>query len=330
MFLVGCGDYTRTVVLPVLRDLYPKAAIDFNYEIITSRYFAHFEIRANDFNAVLALDCNDNEKLAVIASYHSYHATQAAALLNQPRFKVIVEKPPCVTFEDLRKFVTCYDSKRIFVGYNRRYIPWNQIVKETLATSQHPVVANIIVTETQITKQHWYFAPMQGTRICGNLCHWIDLAIYWMGRRPKSVHIVRNEKLGADYSSFGVVFDDGSIFNFTATDLGDGTRGVQEYIHIKSEEIDIRIQDYIGMRIWNKGRVSRYWSLRRDKGHRRMYEQFAMRALGGQGSSYSKDDLIYSTLTYLSLLELFNSRHDSASLDYGQVETHLKPAERQC
>lgn len=323
LVLIGCGDYVRTTALPPFVGLRPRMAVEFNYEILNSPHFNHFETRTNDFEAIEQLKETDEDRVAIIATYHSYHASQAVRLLEMPRCKVILEKPPCVTRDDLVKLLASYDPKRLFVGYNRRHIPWNHKVKELMASSKGPFVANIQITEIQLTPAHWYFAPTQGTRVCGNLCHWVDLAVYLMDCPPVSISIARNPVLGIDGSVFTLHFEDGSIFTFGASDYGDGTHGVQETIRIRSEELDIQIHDYVRMSIWHKGRRHTHRAIRRDKGHARMYRVFRELMASGKDSPYTRQDLARATLAYISMVELFQSGRDSMVLDFEALENDV-------
>ncbi len=323
LYIIGSGFYIKSFVLPFFKKFNPKVAVDFNHNILTANYLKNFEIRTNDFSKILEYSEDEKLKCGIIASYHSYHTQQAIDFLKMPNSVVVIEKPPCVTFDDLRMLLQNYDPKKIYIGYNRRFIKWNAIVRDLIAKHPSPCIINISITEAQISKSHWYYAPNQGTRIAGNLCHWVDLVIYLLQKKPIKVMISRNDKLGIEYSSYSILFEDGSIANLTPTDLGDGTHGVQEFLHIRNEELDIKIDDYLRMRIWEKGRTRNYYKIRRDKGHAKMYRFFNKAITNKIPSNYSKTDLIYSTLTYISLIHLSKSDFDSLSLNFDDFENAI-------
>lgn len=316
LYLVGCGKYVFSEILPIFKEFNQKMAVDFNYEILNLEVFKDFYIRTNDFNTIFDYSDNENKKLAVIASYHSYHTEQAVRFLTLKASKVIIEKPPCVTKDDFIKLLSIYDTKRVYIAYHRRFSKWNILVKKIIARNPTPLIINMVIREPQIPPNHWYFSPNQGTRISGNLCHWIDLAIFWIQRMPVSIKISKNEILGVDHSIYNIVFDDGTIVNLVPTDMGDGTRGVQEYIIIKGKSIDIRIEDYTRMWIWEKGRRKTYFSRIRDKGHRKLNDMYKKFILHGIESPYSKRDFIFTTWIYISFVEIFYSNQDSLELDF--------------
>ncbi len=326
LYLIGCGDYVRTTVLSAFEEFNPKAAVDFNYEVLQAKWLRGFEHRTNDFDSALTTFSDGHKKCAILASYHSHHAAQACRLLEFPDTTVFIEKPPCVTRDDLRRLLEVFDPKRVFIGYNRRFIPWNHDVKSLIEKYRSPVMINVQITEAQITQDHWYFAPNQGTRVTGNLCHWIDLAVFWIDQKPTRVSVAKNEALGIDYSIFTLHFEDGSMVNFIPSDLGDGTSGVQERISIKNEAFEVRIDDYLRMRIWEKGAVKTLRKLRRDKGHKRMYAAFKNALENGEPSAYSAKDLLYSTLTYIAFVELFYSSENSMELDFSELKLLLNKA----
>jgi len=315
LYLIGCGSYVLTEILPVYGDFNLAAAVDFNFDILNSKFFRNFKLRTNDFDEIKKLKENDRPKLGIISSYHSYHTRQALDFLKLPNSKVIIEKPPCVTKEDLSMLAAVFDENRMFIAYHRRFSKWNRLVKDLISRNKSPVIINMVIQELNITKDHWYFAPNQGTRITGNLCHWIDLAVYWIPAEPLRITIAKNPELGIDGSIYNIYFENGSIVNIVPSDGGDQTFGIREYIHIKGEYLDIRISDYTSMHIWEKGKTKRLTSLRRSKGHVEMNKTYKRLILKNLPSPYTKQDLVYTTWIYISFVELFFSKNNAMELD---------------
>lgn len=322
LYLIGCGDYVRTQVIPVFADYNFKLACDFNPLVLGLAELRSFEYRTNCFDNIARAIVPDRLSVAIIASYHSYHTRQANTLLQYPHVQVMIEKPPCVTRDDLERLVSVFDPQRVTIGYNRRHIPWNKRVKELIAKHKEPVVISIEITEVQITHEHWYFWPNQGTRITGNLCHWLDLCVYWLDTLPVELFVGRNRKLGIDHSTFSVAFADGSMAHFVPTDLGNGTWGVREKISIRAESFEVNIDDYMRLHIWERGRDTVRYALIRDKGHKKMYQDFRSRIQKGIPHAYTIKDLVLSTELYLHCVELFNSDRASCQFKIDQY-VHL-------
>jgi hypothetical protein len=317
LYLIGSGRYVLTEILPIFKSYYNKAVCDFNFNILNLHIYKDFEYRTNDFKKIISLNTtNKNEKLGVISSYHSYHTEQATEFLKLESSKVILEKPPCVTMDDFKLLLSVYNTKRLFISYHRRYAIWNLKIKKILARSSKPFIANFQIHEKRISPFHWYYWPNQGTRISGNLCHWIDLSIFLFGE-PTEIFISKNPD-GIDFSNFSLLFKNHSLASFNYSDFGDMTRGVQEFINIRGNDLEITIKDYLSLKIWNKGKVYKKLNRIRDKGHIRMNRRIKECIDNNYPSDYSREDFIYTTLTYIKVVELMNSDQSSMKLDFTQ------------
>ena len=314
--MVGGGRYILTEILPVFRDYNSKGICEFNFELLRNKVFEKFELKTNDFEVLFEYAKNDNsEKLFIISSYHSYHTDQALRVLQLSNSKVIIEKPPCITFVDFHLLLKAYDQEKIYIAYHRRFASWNIKIKDILLNISTPLIMTMIIHEVNIPDYHWYFAPNQGTRISGNLCHWIDLAYFWINQKPFNLSITRNTILGVDYSVYNILFENGSLVSFTPSDFGDGTHGVQEYITIKGKNIDIYLSDHLNLSIWRNGGRKKYFRLKRDKGHKRLNRYYSEYVKTGIPSPYSRKDFILSTFTYIKFAEMFNNNIDSFEFD---------------
>ena len=325
LYIIGCGGYMRMYVLPMFKAFHHKFACDFNPIILKSKYLDTFEYQSNSFLDMFKFCESDNHSVALIAGYHSNHSEQAVSILSQlENIKVFIEKPPCVTREDLDNLLKVFDINRVTIGYNRRHISWNRLIKDLISQYDKPVSISFHIKELQITEDHWYYWPNQGTRITGNLSHWFDLCIYWIESSPKKLFVNRNDILGIDYSTFVVVFENGSMATFISDDRGDLMRGVQEFISIKSESYEVIINDYIYMKIWENGKIKRFYNWRRNKGHSAMYKDFIQKIQSEQPFTYTHKDLIYSTELYISCVEAYMQGISEVDLSFNRYSNYLK------
>ncbi len=326
LFAIGFGDYCNVNVINNFKDFHKLFLCEFDYNILACEKAKKFYMRTNDFSQIRKYsELKSKVNLAIISTYHSYHASQAVYFLKSvPNSKAVIEKPPAVTFKDLDLLLEAFDPKRVFIGYNRRYIKTNQIIRKMIKKYNDPVIINMEIKELALNQNHWYFAPNQGTRIIGNLCHWIDLASFLIDLRPIEIGITKNKKLGIDYSIFTIQFEDGSIVNLIPSDWGDGIRGVTEKITIRSKSYEINIDDYLKIKIWENGKqkICRY--IRRDKGHENMYRCFHDWIINNLESDYKIKDLIYSSFIYMKFVELFNSDESVLSLDFSAYNNYLE------
>ena len=99
----------------------------------------------------------------------------------------------------------------------------------------------------------------QGTRITGNLCHWIDLAVFFLEDNPLPVWVTMSPRMpgtepGSDEERvLTVTFEDGSLLTVLGTTRGDDIRGVQEQIDIRRGRTTITIDDLWKMRVRSGG-----------------------------------------------------------------------------
>ena len=126
--------------------------------------------------------------LVVVATAHDSHTRLACAALKAGH-RVFVEKPPVVTEEDVHRLVAAMRAHpgAVEIGFNRRYHPLVRRARARLRQETGPVSISCLVKELTFEPDHWYFWPNQATRITGNLCHWIDLAVFLIEDQPMPV-----------------------------------------------------------------------------------------------------------------------------------------------
>ena len=256
--LLGAGDYARTHIIPALESagLSLFAVADREPQIVTQVATRH-GVPVMTTRATEAIDALPPGGLAVVATAHDSHAEQAGTSLERGLW-VFVEKPPVVTEGDLRLLVSqCKVAPdRLEVGFNRRYHPFSRRARTMLASEPGPTTVVCTVKEIPLAGHHWYFWPNQGTRVTGNLCHWIDLAVFLMGSGRSPVDIALSPPVAQTYDderALSVTFDDGSFLTLIATNRGDESLGVQEVIIARRGQLTIMIDDYRYLRVSRRG-----------------------------------------------------------------------------
>jgi hypothetical protein len=119
----------------------------------------------------------DNEffgDIIYIASDHSSHTDHA--LISLDRFKSIyVEKPLFVNTKQMEKYKDVINSNsNIFTGFNRPYSPFFNEMTNALEDN---FSVTMIINGHFLSSNHWYRDDGQGSRVLGNLTHWIDLSL---------------------------------------------------------------------------------------------------------------------------------------------------------
>jgi predicted dehydrogenase len=337
LFLAGAGTYARSYILTNLRNVNYHTIIDFN-PILASVMGEEYGFRYRDTSsqrALLKLKESDNPIL-LIATYHSTHLPIVEyALSINSNTKIFIEKPPVTSADQLKRLIALRDNPTHFVeiGYNRRHSPFIIQAKDIIKNFNGPITMTCIVKELNIPSSHWYYWPNQETRITGNMSHWIDLGIFFIQSSPVSITAISASKqFPGDESTVVVLFEDGSLLTLIASDRGNRLRGVQEYIDIRCADLTITIDDFLKMKVQNSGHQKIYRKITRDKGHKRMYEDFIYDIQNGNNAKYPNKDLCLSTTLYLSIssMLLSNIRYREISLnDYEKACKNLKNEEIQ-
>lgn len=320
--VLGAGDYTRTEIIPALRrgglSLYAVANREPQIAAIVGREYG-FALATTDSERAIAE--TPAPGLVVVATAHDSHTHLACAALKAGH-RVFVEKPPTVTEEDTRRLVAAMRSYpgAVEIGFNRRYHPLVRRARARLRQESGPVSISCLVKELTFEPDHWYFWPNQATRITGNLCHWIDLAVFLMEDNPMPVSVTLSPRMpgtepGSDEERvLTVTFADGSLLTVLGTTRGDDIRGVQEQIDIRRGRTSITIDDLWKMRI-RSGGIERYSrTLFRDKAHATMYRQALGRVVAGRPAVYPVRDVVVVSAIQLAASNLARTDERAAEL----------------
>ena len=300
VFLYGLGDYARVYIAPNIKTENKSFCVDYNHSLAAhykeNYKYQHFGLVPEE--SYYALEKTKNP-LAIIATYHSDHTRIAKEIFEtNPSTFIFIEKPPCVTLDDIKTLTALYEKgANLEIGYNRRFIPLNQKIRDAFYVQQK--VITISVKEILINENHWYFWPNQGTRITGNLTHWLDLAVFWINGEPVEINLMASPSKD-ETMAVSVLFSEGSLLNITVSDKGNSLRGVQENIEVRTKDETVNIQDYTQYS-WtsNNGRKNTVNKSIRNKGHDAMYKHLVKAYHNKAEVKYTKEDLLKSaTLTY--------------------------------
>jgi predicted dehydrogenase len=309
--VLGAGDYVRTETIPALRSggfsLYCVADREPHVAAGVGRSQG-FKFATSDAERAIAE--LPSHGLVVIATAHDSHA-RLACVAAEAGHRVFLEKPPTVTSEDVARLSEVMVSRpgMVEIGYNRRYHPLIRRTRECIRSERGPTSITCTVKELPFQPDHWYFWANQGSRFTGNLCHWIDLAVFLlndaslpvsMTLSPRVVHYAVDD----EERVLTVTFDDGSLLTIFGTTRGDETRGVQEYIDIRRGGTTITIDDLWKMRIRSGGIERYYRSPFRDKAHSRMYREALRRVSKGEDAVYGVRDLIVVSAIQITASEM--------------------------
>jgi len=312
VFIYGFGSYSCTYVMKHFNNNI-NSVIDYNRDTLSSFNKAHKVSFFEDFRDSLSLYSKIEKPIAIISTYHSSHFKITKELFYaNANGKILIEKPLVVKFSDALELISLRKKGLWFdAGYNRRYIDWNRYIKSILINTRSPKIINMSIKEVLIPRSHWYYWSNQGTRVTGNLCHWIDLSYFWLKCKPCEMSLLSSN----DSVSLSILFEDDSLVNIIASDQGNNLRGVQERIEVRTEDKTIFIDDYKKMIIYNNGRAFIKRKLLRDKGHGQMYKEFLNATKTGRKALYENDDVFWVSYLAEKASQMFIDEEKYAKID---------------
>ena len=191
--MIGAGNYAKSMLLPhfpSLKDLSLETICTsrgMNAEAIAGRY--RFRSATTDPQEIFA----DPEINAIaVATRHDSHGAYAKAALGAGK-SVYVEKPLAMNDGELASIIAALGKRgaedpTLWVGYNRRFAPLSQKALEHMANVPVRQVS-CTIRKASMSGDSWYQdAAEGGGMLFGDVCHFIDLAIWFQQSVPLEVH----------------------------------------------------------------------------------------------------------------------------------------------
>jgi predicted dehydrogenase len=310
--VAGCGNFARGVLLyHALRlgFVRPRGVFDLRGDIALAQAKSiGADMATTDFESLL--DDASTSAIAVTTDHgtHAYFATEGLLAGKA----VHLEKPAALTQPE---FIQLLKTLRetggtLTTGYNRPHSPAYRWFRRHFRDMGLPISVTCVVKGYQLPSSHWYYWPNQGTRIAGNLVHWLDLVCRICSpRRPDRVHVVRPNRPPdhvADNLQIALLFDDGSLASILFTSAGSDFYGVQEYIEVRTGDMTARIDNFerVLIEMGSSRCVRRF---KRDKGHRATVGEAMKCLLEQRQCEDTIDAMIRSTAVQLAAQEAFRT-----------------------
>jgi predicted dehydrogenase len=182
---------------------------------------------------------------------------------------VFVEKPLCLTLEEMEQIEAAYDGSRLLmVGFNRRFAPLAQKVKAALAGRTTPLVMTYRVNAGFIPADHWVHDPeVGGGRLLGEVCHFVDFCHFMSDSPAETVSVVSISGPTGKYRSddnlvVTLAFKDGSVATILYTSKGSKSFS-RERFEVFSEDAAAVIEDFRRGQVMRGGTKKswRRWSM---------------------------------------------------------------------
>jgi predicted dehydrogenase len=188
------------------------------------------------------------------------------------------------------------------VGFNRRFAPFITRLKSSFS-GHVPKAISIRVNAGAVAADHWIQHPVTGGgRIVGEVCHFIDLAMFLAGSRIKGVSAMAMSDASHlnDTATINLYFGNGSIANICY--FSNGNKGVnKERIEVFGSGIIAQIDDFKELKVI--GKSEKNYSSAQDKGHRAEVDAFCGAIQKGEATPVSFDDIYASMLATFRVVE---------------------------
>jgi predicted dehydrogenase len=313
--IIGCGNHAFTDIAYFLRKnrgniIGSSMDIDENKAISLAKEYKAYHY-ATDVSEMLD---DKNIELVYIVSNHATHTPYAIEALNKSK-DVFIEKPIAINMKQYSELVkTVRNSKNsVYTGYNRPFSPAIEMIKPYITDTS--ITLNCFIMGHKLDADHWYRKPSEGSRVVGNLGHWIDLSTHLIMARksiPKKFDLTllsANKKHKDDDFVLTLKTDLDDLIVLTFSTRSDPFEGVMENISFQNEKIIANIEDFRKMTIWDENNkiVKRFSP--KDAGH----ENSVLQPFSTEKRDWK--ELEWSTFIMLKVEEMLQNNIKECSFD---------------
>ena len=311
--IIGTGSFAQRILIPGLR------AAGFSIDTVASAsgVSAHAVVEQIGTGSVGTPDdaLASDAGLLVVATRHASHAELAERGLRAGK-AVFVEKPPCLTCEELQRLrdARTVSGCELAVGFNRRHAPLAIRLREHVSVGGHPRQVIIRVNAGRLPDDHWTNDPQEGGgRLLGEGCHFVDLACWLVGAVPTTVQAtiqpLESETLQtAQRFLISLGFADGSLATVFYTDQG-ASGLAKEYVEAHAGGRSGVLHDFRRLELVDGRSREEVRERRQDKGHRAQFVHLRKR-LGGEVEMEDIDPLESMRITLVALMATETKRRE--------------------
>lgn len=272
--LIGCGQFSFSTIVYFLRAK-ARIVVCFDTDASAAVSLARLYGVENVASSADELFTCPAIEVVYIASNHASHAEYAVTALRAGK-RVYVEKPIAVSHAQLTALCTTYRTcgKSVFAGYNRPFSGAVRDIHSRLSSPEGPLTLGCFVSGHRLPVNHWYRRPEEGTRVCGNVGHWLDLALHILSWRDipdrwKISLAWSDGRSRDDDLAVTLVSEAGDLVNIVMTARSEPFEGINETINLQWCNVIAKIDDFRFMTLWESDRRYRYRYWPKDVGHRR-------------------------------------------------------------
>lgn len=304
--IIGAGNFTKMTMLPALKDTaaslkYIASSGGVNGTSLAKKH--NIEYSVTDYNEMLV----DNDvDLVMITTRPNQHASMVLDALKHQKH-VFVEKPLAINEEQLQSIVEAYSSKdnkkSITVGFNRRFSPHIEKIKEQVGNN----ILNVVATMNagHIPYNTWFHdMDVNGGRIIAEGVHYIDLISYLTGSKVKSVcmnAMGENPAENTDNASILLKYENGStgVVNY----FSNGAKSYsKERLEVYFNDSTIVMDNFRETKGYNTKGFSKL-KTKIDKGHKNQFNRLMNFLNKGGDPIMPLEDVINATQASFAAIE---------------------------
>lgn len=305
---IGTGSFAQNTLLPVVgkfKDLIAVADVKGNIaRNVADKY--RFQYCSGNADDVI----NDEKINTVfIATPHNLHTEYVLKAIRNNK-NVYVEKPLCLKLEELEEIKEEYDKRNVhlMVGFNRRFSPHVQRLKQLFSINGHKGITYRINAGI-VPSDHWiHDKEIGGGRIIGEVCHFIDLAMFIADSRIIQISAIGMDDVTnlEDSLVINLGFENGSIASISYYSNGN-KKLRKEYLEVFSQGQVAVIDDFTKMTVYVK-RVIKSHLRKQDKGHSKEVKSFLQSIENGLPTPIPFKDIYLTTLATFKVVESLRTR----------------------
>ncbi len=313
--VIGAGNYGLRTFLPALNATGAKLKTLSTSTGVSGAYAGKkfgFSYATTD-TASLFTDPEINT--IFVLTRHNTHSGLVCEALKVGK-NVYVEKPLAIFPEQVKTIEAAYLSSReyenppiVMIGFNRRFAPHIQKIKELLKGIKQPISIIITVNAGEVPPGDWTQDPMVGGgRIIGEGCHFVDLLYYLTGSRPTSVC---STKIGSapgvfvtdDKMTFTIKFENGSFG--TVHYLANGAKSFpKERIEIFCGGRILQLDNFQSLKGFDWPGFKKISLWKQDKGHKESITRFLNAVRTQSGSPIPFEEIVDITDTTFDVVRV--------------------------
>ena len=304
--LIGAGSFAKNVLLPELNKLQGIKL----HTVISKRGNSASYVKEK-YNFLIAGSSEDEIfenpaiNAVIITTQHDSHSSLASKALSKGKC-VFVEKPLGLSIAELETVAKTAQSSNGFfqVGFNRRFAPIFQRAKSEIDNLGGPKHMVFRINAGPIPEGSWIQSPAEGGgRIIGEMCHFIDLARYFVGSPIVSL-ISDSTRKGKDFCddvATSITFSDGSLVSISYTSLGDSSYPKESYeIYGGGSVLTINNLQKLSITSGGKTKTIRY---KREKGIKQELNEFVRSVKDNNGPPIDEMEALESSAASISIIE---------------------------